>query len=90
MLVHGEGPDVTPVKVLTCDTISQVKDKIIEQVYKNLPYTLRPKVDSVKLGEYMRAHRRRVSPGRKRRTMIDNVRLTWSGEVVKTQSLFQS
>ncbi|KAK1887873.1 Plexin-B2 [Dissostichus eleginoides] len=49
VLVHGEGPDVTPVKVLTCDTISQVKDKIIEQVYKNLPYTLRPKVDSVTL-----------------------------------------
>lgn len=24
MLVHGEGPDVTPVKVLNCDTITQV------------------------------------------------------------------
>ena len=22
--MHGEGPDVTPVKVLNCDTISQV------------------------------------------------------------------
>uniref|UniRef100_A0A3Q3JHN6 Sema domain-containing protein n=1 Tax=Monopterus albus TaxID=43700 RepID=A0A3Q3JHN6_MONAL len=49
VLVHGEGPDVTPVKVLNCDTISQVKEKIIEQVYKNLPYSLRPKVDSVTL-----------------------------------------
>uniref|UniRef100_A0A8D3DRN3 Plexin b2b n=1 Tax=Scophthalmus maximus TaxID=52904 RepID=A0A8D3DRN3_SCOMX len=46
VLVHGEGPDVTPVKVLSCDTISQVKDKIIEQVYRNLPYSQRPKVDS--------------------------------------------
>uniref|UniRef100_A0A672Z8S3 Plexin-B2-like n=1 Tax=Sphaeramia orbicularis TaxID=375764 RepID=A0A672Z8S3_9TELE len=44
-----DGPDVTPVKVLNCDTISQVKEKIIEQVYRNLPYSLRPKVDSVTL-----------------------------------------
>ncbi|XP_041853030.1 plexin-B2b [Melanotaenia boesemani] len=49
VLVQGEGPDVTPVKVLNCDTISQVKEKIIEQVYRNLPYSLRPKVDSVTL-----------------------------------------
>uniref|UniRef100_A0A8K9XJY5 Sema domain-containing protein n=1 Tax=Oncorhynchus mykiss TaxID=8022 RepID=A0A8K9XJY5_ONCMY len=49
VLVHGEGPDVTPVKVLNCDTISQVKEKIIEQVYRNLPYSQRPKVDSVAL-----------------------------------------
>lgn len=25
VLVHGEGPDVMPVKVLNCDTISQVR-----------------------------------------------------------------
>ncbi|RXN05275.1 plexin-B2-like protein [Labeo rohita] len=49
VLVHGEGPDITPVKVLNCDTISQVKEKIIEQVYKNLPYSQRPKVESVTL-----------------------------------------
>uniref|UniRef100_A0A671QEU8 Plexin-B2-like n=1 Tax=Sinocyclocheilus anshuiensis TaxID=1608454 RepID=A0A671QEU8_9TELE len=47
VLVHGEGPDVTPVKVLNCDSISQVKEKIIEQVYRNLPYSQRPTVDSV-------------------------------------------
>ncbi|XP_059361137.1 plexin-B2-like [Carassius carassius] len=49
VLVHGEGPDVTPVKVLNCDSISQVKEKIIEQVYRNLPYSQRPMVDSVAL-----------------------------------------
>uniref|UniRef100_W5NEH5 Plexin b2a, tandem duplicate 1 n=1 Tax=Lepisosteus oculatus TaxID=7918 RepID=W5NEH5_LEPOC len=49
VLVHGEGPDVTLVKVLNCDTISQVKEKIIDQVYRNLPYSQRPKVDSVAL-----------------------------------------
>lgn len=55
MLVHGEGPDVTPVKVLNCDTISQVKEKIIEQVYRNLPYSQRPRVESVALGKGPRA-----------------------------------
>ncbi|RVE71572.1 hypothetical protein OJAV_G00053220 [Oryzias javanicus] len=49
VLVQGEGPDVTFVKVLNCDTISQVKEKIIEQVYRNLPYSQRPKVDGVTL-----------------------------------------
>ncbi|XP_076862790.1 plexin-B2a isoform X2 [Brachyhypopomus gauderio] len=49
VLVHGEGPDVTPVKVLNCDTISQVKEKIIEQVYRNLPYSQRPTVENVAL-----------------------------------------
>nr|XP_040028481.1 plexin-B2a isoform X2 [Gasterosteus aculeatus aculeatus] len=49
VLVHGEGPDVTPVKVLNCDTITQVKEKIIDQVYRNLPYSQRPVVESVAL-----------------------------------------
>ncbi|XP_068162621.1 plexin-B2-like [Antennarius striatus] len=49
VLVHGEGPDVTPVKVLNCDTITQVKEKIIDQVYRNLPYSQRPKVETVAL-----------------------------------------
>lgn len=29
----------------------QVKEKIIDQVYRNLPYSQRPKVESVALGE---------------------------------------
>ncbi|XP_024140535.1 plexin-B2 [Oryzias melastigma] len=49
VFVHGEGPDVTPVKVLNCDTITQVKEKIIDQVYRNLTYSQRPKVDTVAL-----------------------------------------
>ncbi|KAK5849386.1 hypothetical protein PBY51_009032 [Eleginops maclovinus] len=49
VLVHGEGPDVTPVKVLNCDSITQVKEKIIDQVYRNLPYSQRPEVESVAL-----------------------------------------
>uniref|UniRef100_A0A8C6U2G4 Plexin b2a n=1 Tax=Neogobius melanostomus TaxID=47308 RepID=A0A8C6U2G4_9GOBI len=50
VLVHGEGPDVTPVKVLNCDTITQVKEKIIDQVYRNLPYSQRPKVEKWRPG----------------------------------------
>ncbi|XP_041114319.1 plexin-B2-like [Polyodon spathula] len=49
VLVHGEGPDICAVKVLNCDTISQVKEKIIDQVYRNMPYSQRPKVDRVVL-----------------------------------------
>uniref|UniRef100_A0A3P9QF96 Plexin b2a, tandem duplicate 1 n=1 Tax=Poecilia reticulata TaxID=8081 RepID=A0A3P9QF96_POERE len=49
VLVHGEGPDVTPVKVLNCDTVTQVKEKIIDQVYRNLPYSQRPKAEGVAL-----------------------------------------
>ena len=63
--MHGEGPDVTPVKVLNCDTVSQVKEKIIEAVYRNLPYSQRPKVDSVSLGErrtHSHTHRQYSKP----------------------------
>ncbi|XP_028664635.2 plexin-B2 [Erpetoichthys calabaricus] len=49
VLVQGEGPDVVPVKVLSCDTISQVKEKVIEQAFRNVPYSQRPKADSVLL-----------------------------------------
>uniref|UniRef100_A0A8C3TZD5 Plexin B2 n=1 Tax=Catharus ustulatus TaxID=91951 RepID=A0A8C3TZD5_CATUS len=43
------GNDSIPVKVLNCDTISQVKEKIIDQVYRNLPCSQWPKADSVVL-----------------------------------------
>ncbi|XP_032076613.1 plexin-B2 isoform X1 [Thamnophis elegans] len=49
VIVQDEGTESTPVKVLNCDTISQVKEKIIEQVYRNLPYSQWPKHDSVVL-----------------------------------------
>uniref|UniRef100_A0A3P8UYJ5 Plexin b2a, tandem duplicate 1 n=1 Tax=Cynoglossus semilaevis TaxID=244447 RepID=A0A3P8UYJ5_CYNSE len=47
VLVHGEGQDVTPVKVLNCDTITQVS--LTDDVYRNLPYSQRPKVETVAL-----------------------------------------
>ncbi|XP_033825079.1 plexin-B3 [Periophthalmus magnuspinnatus] len=38
-----------PVKVLDLDTITQVKDKILDQVYKGAPFSQRPAADSLDL-----------------------------------------
>uniref|UniRef100_A0A8C1PZD7 Plexin-B1 n=1 Tax=Cyprinus carpio TaxID=7962 RepID=A0A8C1PZD7_CYPCA len=38
-----------PVKVLDSDTITQVKDKILDQIYKGAPYSQRPAADSLDL-----------------------------------------
>ena len=40
------------VKVLDCDTISQVKDKILDAIYKNAPASSRPDKEDLDLGEY--------------------------------------
>lgn len=52
VIVQDEGVDAIPVKVLNCDTISQVKEKIIDQVYRTQPCSRWPKADSVVLGEH--------------------------------------
>ena len=41
----------TTVKVLDCDCISQVKEKILDALYKNAPFSNRPNIDSLELGE---------------------------------------
>lgn len=51
VIVQDEGADAVPVKVLNCDTISQVKEKIIDQVYRARPCSRWPRADSVVLGE---------------------------------------
>lgn len=38
------------VKVLDCDCISQVKEKILDTMYKNQPYSRRPDKDDLDLG----------------------------------------
>lgn len=38
-----------PVKVLDCDTISQVKDKAIDAIYKSTPYSQRPSRENLDL-----------------------------------------
>lgn len=37
-------------KVLNCDTITQVKEKILDAVYKNVPYSQRPRAADMDLG----------------------------------------
>uniref|UniRef100_A0A663MH44 Plexin-A2 n=1 Tax=Athene cunicularia TaxID=194338 RepID=A0A663MH44_ATHCN len=39
---NENSPEI-PVKVLNCDTITQVKEKILDAVYKNVPYSQRPR-----------------------------------------------
>ncbi|XP_075039567.1 plexin-B1 isoform X2 [Mixophyes fleayi] len=46
--VEEDGQGV-PVKLLDCDTITQVKEKILDQVYKGTPCCLRPSPESLDL-----------------------------------------
>lgn len=36
--------------MLNCDTITQVKEKILDAVYKNMPYSQRPRAVDMDLG----------------------------------------
>ncbi|XP_072327378.1 plexin-B2-like [Scyliorhinus torazame] len=47
--VQEDAGEFMPVKVLSCDSITQVKAKILDQVYRNIPLSQRPKLDSVVL-----------------------------------------
>lgn len=40
-----------PVKVLDCDTISQVKEKALDAIYRNTPFSQRPAKDDLDLGK---------------------------------------
>ncbi|KTF86713.1 hypothetical protein cypCar_00010037 [Cyprinus carpio] len=46
---EGEAGTEIPVKVLNCDTITQVKDKLLDAVYKGIPYSQRPQADNMDL-----------------------------------------
>lgn len=54
------------VKVVNCDTITQVKEKVIEVYYRDRPYSECPKPDRMQLGKVLRnweAKSRTVSAG---------------------------
>lgn len=54
VLVQGGGVNETqpvPSKVLDCDTITQVKEKLLDQVYKGTSFSHRPHAESLDLGE---------------------------------------
>lgn len=46
---NENSPEI-PVKVLNCDTITQVKEKILDAIYKNVPYSQRPRAVDMDLG----------------------------------------
>lgn len=48
---EGESSAQVPVKVLNCDSITQAKDKLLDAVYKGLPYSQRPKAEDMDLGD---------------------------------------
>uniref|UniRef100_A0A146MHQ7 Plexin-B n=2 Tax=Lygus hesperus TaxID=30085 RepID=A0A146MHQ7_LYGHE len=48
-LVQEESDEKIVCKVLDCDTISQVKSKILDALCKNLPFSLRPSIHDVDL-----------------------------------------
>ncbi|XP_071076389.1 plexin-A3 isoform X2 [Desmodus rotundus] len=45
----SEGSAQVPVKVLNCDSITQAKDKLLDTVYKGIPYSQRPKAEDMDL-----------------------------------------
>lgn len=47
---NENAPEVT-VKTLNCDTVTQVKEKLLDAVYKGTPYSQRPKASDMDLGE---------------------------------------
>lgn len=47
---QGFGMDSVSVRVMNTDTICQVKEKILETFYKNLPYSQWPREEDVELG----------------------------------------
>ncbi|XP_040143115.1 plexin-A3 isoform X4 [Ictidomys tridecemlineatus] len=46
---ESEGSTQVPVKVLNCDSITQAKDKLLDTVYKGIPYSQRPKAEDMDL-----------------------------------------
>lgn len=48
---QGCGMDSLSVRVMHTDTICQVKEKIIEAFYKNLPFSQWPRAEDVDLGK---------------------------------------
>lgn len=67
---NENSPEI-PVKVLNCDTITQVKEKILDAVYKNMPYSQRPRAVDMDLGTAQKhtlalTHTQTHNPGTRR------------------------
>ena len=51
-LVQDQQKDPVTCKVLDCDTITQAKQKALDAIYQNMPFTQRLSVHDVDLGEF--------------------------------------
>lgn len=49
----GATTQTVPAKVLDSDTITQVKEKLLEQTWKGTSFSQRPHIDSLNLGEFL-------------------------------------
>jgi plexin A len=49
LVLQRELDEAYHAKVLDCDSITQVKAKVLDAIYKNTPFSLRPSVDEVDL-----------------------------------------
>ncbi|KAG8513830.1 Plexin-B3 [Galemys pyrenaicus] len=54
MVLPGAGAPRVPTRVLDTDTITQVKEKVLDQVYRGTPFSQRPPVHALDLGERAR------------------------------------
>lgn len=59
--MQDELDDKVQCKVLDCDTISQVKSKILDAVYKNTAFSLRPSIYDVDLGKNIKNGKKKYS-----------------------------
>lgn len=61
---ENENAAEVTVKCLNCDTITQVKEKLLDAVYKGSPYSQRPKASDMDLGKRSSAAGQSVQPSR--------------------------
>lgn len=50
LLVEFKEKPITKCRVLDCDTITQAKEKMIDALCRNIPYTQRPRAADLDLG----------------------------------------
>jgi len=50
-VIDPDGGQEHHVKVLDCDSITQVKEKILDAIYKNTPFSHRPAKEDLDLGK---------------------------------------
>ena len=53
---ENENATEVTVKCLNCDTVTQVKEKLLDAVYKGTPYSQRPKAADMDLGMHWNTH----------------------------------